>query len=125
MEFYASTDIPISVTDLQQRLTISDLPRWCASIDKVLSDASTSGEIFCVWGTFRVNREEIRGGVRFSLPGCANVLQWTVTTELPPDPQQTVIHLTINRLEQDPDFVETIQQFVDDWKAGLEMHWRE
>ena len=125
MEFYATTDIPISVTDLQRCLTISNLPRWCASIDKVLSDASTNGEIFCVWGTFRVNREEIRGGVRFSLPGCANVLQWTVTTELPPDPQQTVIHLTINRLEQDPDFVETIQQFVDDWKAGLETHWKE
>lgn len=125
MEFYATTDIPISAADLQRRLTVSDLPRWCASIEKVLSDASTSGEIFCVWGTFRVNREEIRGGVRFSLPGCANVLQWTVTTELPPDPQQTVIHLTINRLEQDPDFAETIQQFVDDWKAGLEMHWKE
>jgi hypothetical protein len=125
MEFYATTDIPITVADLQRRLTISDLPRWCASIDKVLSDESTSGEIFCVWGTFRVNREEIRGGVRFSLPGCANVLQWTVTTELPPDPQQTVIHLTINRLEQDPDFVETIQQFVDDWKAGIETHWDE
>lgn len=117
------TDIPIAASDLQRRLTINELPLWCASIQEVLNDATTNGEIFCVWGAFRINREDIRGGVRFTLPTCANVLQWTVTTELPPDPRQTVIHLTINRPEQDPDFVESIQQFVDDWKAGLELHW--
>ncbi len=123
MEFFSVTNIPTSAVELQQRLTISDLPRWCTSIEKVLEDATTNGEIYCVWGTFRTNREEIRGGVRFTLPGCANVLQWTVTTELPPDPQQTVIHLTINRNDHDSDFIETIQQFVDDWKTGLETHW--
>lgn len=123
MEFFATANIPATAADLQRRLTISDLPRWCASIDKVLEDATTNGEIFCVWGTFRTNREEVRGGVRFSLPGCANVAQWTVTTELPPVPEQTVIHLTINRTEHDPDFIETMEQFVVDWKAGLESHW--
>lgn len=124
MEFYAITsNIPASAADLQRRLTISELPRWCASIEKVLDDAITTGEIFCVWGTFRTNREDVRGGVRFTFPGCANVLQWTVTTELPPDPTQTVIHLTINRSDHDPDFLETIQQFVDDWKTGLETQW--
>ena len=124
MEFYAITsNIPASAADLQRRLTISELPRWCASIEKVLDDAITTGEIFCVWGTFHTNREDVRGGVRFTLPGCANVLQWTVTTELPPDPKQTVIHLTINRNDHDPEFLETIQQFVDDWKTGLETQW--
>ena len=123
MEFFATTIIPASAAELQRRLTINDLPRWCASIEKILSDAKTNGEIYSVWGTFHTNREDVRGGVRFSLPGCANVLQWTVTTELPPDPQQTVIHLTINRFEQDADFVETLQQFMDDWKTGLETHW--
>ncbi|HEY5603758.1 MAG TPA: hypothetical protein VIM41_11675 [Gammaproteobacteria bacterium] len=123
MEFFTRTIIPASAADLQRRLTISALPRWCASIEKVLSDASSTGEIYCVWGTFHATREELRGGVRFSLPGCANVLQWTVTTELPPDPQQTVIHLTINRSEQDQDFADSLQQFVDDWKTGLETHW--
>lgn len=123
MEFYATTSISASAADLQQRLTIDALPNWCASIDKVLENAGSFGEIYCIWGTFRANREEIRGGVRFSLPGCANVLQWTVTTDLPPEPQQTVIHLTINRNEHEPDFIETMQQFVDDWKTGLEKHW--
>ena len=117
------TNIPASAADLQRRLTISELPHLCASIEKVLSDATASGEIYCVWGTFHINREHVRGGVRFSLPGCANVFQWTVTTELPPDPQQTVIHATINRTDHDPDFIESLQQFVDDWKAGLATHW--
>lgn len=123
MEFYTATTIPASAVDLQQRLTINALPNWCASIETVLQDAESYGEIYCVWGTFRTNREEIRGGVRFTLPACANVLQWTVTTDLPPDPQQTVIHLTINRNEQEPDFIETMQQFVVDWKIGLETYW--
>ena len=123
MEFFATTTIPASVADLQRRLTISELPRWCASIEKVLGGGKTSGEIFCVWGTFHANREVMRNGVRFSLPDCPNALQWTVTTGHQPDPQQTVIHCSINRTEQDRDFVDSIRKFVEDWKAGLEAHW--
>jgi len=33
MEFFATTTIPASAADLQRRLTISELPRWCASIE--------------------------------------------------------------------------------------------
>ena len=123
MEFFATTTIPASTADLQRRLTISELPRWCASIEKVLSDAKSSGEIYCVWGTFRVHREDLSHGVRFSLPICPNALQWTVTTGHQPNPRHTVIHLSINRIEQDQDFVDSIQKFVDDWKAGLEAQW--
>jgi hypothetical protein len=123
MEFFATTTIPASAEDLQHRLTIGELPHWCATIEKVLSDAKSSGEIFCVWGTFQVNREDMKNGVRFSLPDCPNALQWTLTTGHQPDPRQTVIHATINRTEQDQDFVDSIRQFVDDWKAGLEANW--
>ena len=123
MEFFATTIIPASAEDLQRRLTIGELPQWCASIEKVLSDAESSGEIYCVWGTFHTNREDMRNGVRFSLPGCPNAFQWTVTTGHQPNPQHTYIHATINRTEQDQDFVDSLQKFVDDWKAGLETHW--
>src|SRR4030066_2412666 len=115
--------IPASAAGLQRRLTISELPRWCASIEKVLSDAQSSGEIYCVWGTFLTNREELSHGVRFSFPICPNALQWTVTTGHQPNPQQTVIHLTINRIEQDQDFVASLQQFLEAGKAGREAHW--
>lgn len=123
MEFFATADIPATVADLQDRLSITALPRWCASVGEVFSDAGSTGEIYCVWGQFRVNREEIRDGVRFTLPGCPNVLQWTVTTGQPPDPDRVVIHLTINRTEHDPDFVESNRQFVEDWRAGMEAGW--
>jgi hypothetical protein len=123
MEFLATTTIQASAEDLHHRLTIAELPRWCASIEKVLSDTNASGEIFCVWGTFHANRELMRNGVRFSLPDCPNAFQWTVTTGHQPNPQHTFIHATINRAEQDQDFVDSLQKFVDDWKAGLETHW--
>ena len=123
MEFFATAAIIASVDDLQHRLTIADLPRWCASVDKVLSDAGVRGDIYCAWGSFRVHREEIRDGVRFTLPGCPNALQWTVTTGQPPQADHVVVHLTINRTEHDPDFVDSNRQFVADWKRGLEEHW--
>ncbi|MDA8381982.1 MAG: hypothetical protein M0037_02700 [Betaproteobacteria bacterium] len=123
MEFFATIIIPATVEDLQRRLTISELPRWCASIETVLSDARSSGEIYCVWGAFRVHREDLSHGVRFSLPRCSNALQWTVTTGHQPNPRHTVIHLSINRTEQDQDFIDSIRKFVDAWKAGLEAHW--
>lgn len=123
MELFASTVIPASPAELQRRLTIADLPNWCASVEKVLSDDTSSGELFTVWGTFRVNREELSIGVRFSLPNCPNAFQWTVTTGHDPDPSHTFIHVSINRTEHDQDFIESIEQFVEDWKTGLETQW--
>ena len=123
MEFFATADVVATVAELQRRLSITDLPHWCASVDKTLSDAGDEGEIYCVWGGFLVRREEIRDGLRFTLPGCPNALQWTVTTGQPPYPDQVVVHLTINRTGHDSDFVESNRQFVADWKRGLEEHW--
>ena len=74
-------------------------------------------------GAFHARREELHQGVRFSLPGCPNALQWTVTTVLPPEPRHTVIHATINRANHERDFIDSIRQFVDDWKDGLEARW--
>jgi hypothetical protein len=120
MEFLYTADVSASGADLKERVTIGDLPHWCASIEKVLSDEKESGEIFCVWGSFRINREELTQGVRFTFPRCSNALQWTVTR----GPQSNlIIHLTINRIEHDPDYVDSIKQFMEDWKAGLEAHW--
>ena len=123
MEFISTTILPATPADLQRRLTIDALPRWCASIEKILRDDSSSGEIYSVWGVFDINREVLRNGVRFSLSSCPMALQWSVTTGHQPNPQHTVIHITINRTEQDKDFVESLRKFVDDWKAGLERNW--
>ena len=123
MEFFATSIISATAADLQRRLTISELPRWCASVETVLGDATSSGEIYCVWGTFDINCEHLHHGVRFSLPDCPYVLQWTVTTGHDPIPQHTYIHLTTNRTEHDKELIDSINTFMADWKAGLEAHW--
>jgi hypothetical protein len=119
VEFFATAEVPLTEADLQRRLTIAGLGELCASIDRVLAAAGDEGEIYCVWGQFRVRREAIRGGVRFTLPRCPNALAWTVTagTDVP---EPVVVHCTINRRAHDPDFVDSIRQFVEDWRVGIE-----
>jgi hypothetical protein len=120
MEFFAVVEKAISAEELQARLVISSLPQFCASISQLLSHDGDRGAVYCVWGQFVVNREPIRGGVRFTLPKCPNALAWTVTTGLPPSPQSTVVHCTINRTTHDPDFIASIEKFMADWRCGLE-----
>lgn len=120
MEFFAIADVLAQEQQLHRLLTITALPELCASINSVLSHEGDSGSIYCVWGEFDVHREPIRGGVRFSLPGCPNALAWTVTTGFDPVPDKVVVHCTINRTGHDPDFIESLEAFVADWKLGLE-----
>lgn len=120
MEFFAATEKIIDGDALQARLDIASLPTFCASITQVLSHEGNEGEIYCTWGLFFVRREPIRGGVRFTLPKCPNTLAWTITTGLPPAPEKIVVHLTIIRTEHDPEFVTSIEKFMEDWRHGLE-----
>ncbi|WP_295881035.1 hypothetical protein [uncultured Thiohalocapsa sp.] len=119
MEFFATTTARATEAQLQQHLTIDTLAGHCGAIDKVLCADGDTGEIWCLWGQFRVHREPIRGGVRFTLPRCPNALAWTVTAGTD-TPAPMVVHCTINRTEHDPDFIESIELFVEDWRAGLE-----
>lgn len=119
MEFFRELETGPDRAALQQSLTIERLPQYCAEIDRVLSSAGDEGEIYCLWGQFRVRREAIAGGVRFSLADCPNALAWTLTTGLPPDPARLVIHCTINRRAHEPDFVESIESFLDAWVEGM------
>ncbi len=120
MEFFATASVSASAERLQQALTIADLPAWCASVYAVRKAGEQVGEIETVWGVFTVSREPIAGGVRFTLPGCPNAFTWSVTTDLPPDPDAVVVHATINRRAHDPDFVASIEAFVQEWADGLQ-----
>lgn len=125
MEFFTTVNIQATPEQLHKRIGIAELTTLCASISQILSHSGDQGEIYCLWGQFPINRELLSTGVRFSLPTCPNAGQWTIT----PDPDQpelkTLIHLSINRHAIDPDFAESIELFLADWKAGLEGHWTE
>lgn len=119
MEFYVYADCGLTEQQLQDDLRIDNLPQYCASIDKVLSNSGDKGEIYSVWGEFSVHRQMIRNGVRFTLPRCPNALQWTITTN-DPNEAKVFVHCSINQITHDRDFIKSIEQFVEDWKVGLE-----
>lgn len=120
MEFFEIASVHTTEEALQQDLSLTALPQFCASIYTLISESGDTANVFCLWGHFSVQRQMIRGGVRFTLPDCPNALAWTVTTGFPPAPDHVVIHCTINRTEHDPDFVESIETFVRDWRSGIE-----
>lgn len=118
MEFFRTLPLQTSAEALQADLTVPALPRLSEAFDSLLEDdGADAGVVYCLWGEFRVRRQRINGGIRFSLPACPNALAWTFTTGHPPDPDAVVLHLTINRLEHDPDFVESLEFFADSWQG--------
>ena len=118
MEFFRKVHNPdIDATLLKNLLTIESLTSLCASINTVTSNKENEGDIYCIWGAFNIRREEIRYGVRFSLLNCPHALAWTITYDTAS--QNIIIHCTIDKTEQDPDFVESIYVFVEDWSKGI------
>ncbi|WP_018949417.1 hypothetical protein [Thioalkalivibrio sp. ALMg11] len=118
MEFFRTLEADVDAEGLQRVLTVPALPDASDAIDTLIHDGGAdAGVVYCLWGEFRVHREAINGGVRFSLPECPNGLAWTLTTGHPPDPKAVVLHLTISRQEHDPDFVESLEAFADSWQV--------
>ncbi len=117
MEFFAEIkNKNIDKSRLKKKLSIARLPELCASIDNVIRDNKDNGEIYCLWGEFEINREELNDGIRFSLPNCPNALAWTITCD--EDRDEILVHCTIAKKTHDADFVESIEQFVADWEIS-------
>lgn len=119
MEFHAVAKVRTDAATLQNALTVPTLARVCAEFSNVIG-SDDKGEADSPWGHFTVQRTLFTGGVRFQLLNCPNGLQWTLTTGFPPAPEHVFIHATVNRTEIDPDFAESLQDFVDAWRAGME-----
>lgn len=118
MEFFAEIKgVSTNVKQLHKILSIKDLSTLCSSIDTVIRDNISEGSIYCLWGEFDINREELKNGIRFSLPYCPNALAWSITLETSLD--ALIIHCTINKQEHDQDFIESIEDFILAWKVGL------
>jgi len=119
MEFFKTINSPATEQELQQQLRVECLPHFCASIYEVIEHEKDQAEISMIWGLFKVRRECIRGGVRFTLPNCLNAVAWTITISPDEDANEITVHCTINRKQQDADFVESLVDFVEDWRKGL------
>jgi len=118
MEFFKEVEASgLDIRELKKILSIKNLPQLCQSIYSVILDEQTNGIIYCLWGEFKVNREELKYGIRFSLPHCPNSLVWSITNDNECD--KIIIHCTINKRTHDKDFIESIEEFMNDWKNGI------
>lgn len=118
MEFFRDvSETDVGLERLRGLLSIHNLPGLCDSIDTVIKDNLTDGVIYCLWGEFRIDRQELKHGIRFSMPGCPNALTWTITIN--EAVRGITIHCTIDKRSHDPDFIASLELFMDDWQTGL------
>ena len=114
MEFFRTIRSKTTEKELQRQLDLPNLDRISSELFILHKVDQKEANIGGIWGEFTLSRMEIKGGVRFSLLECPNALCWTITTGYPPDPDSIIIHLTINRLEKEQEFIEEISDFLDD-----------
>ena len=72
-----------------------------------------------LWGEFKISYDKINGGVRFTLIDCPNALSWTITSGLAEEREKTILHCTINQSNKPDEFIEEIQEFLDEWETGI------
>ncbi len=120
MEFYGLADWQTTEQEIQQKVRLDNMPDLCESIYHLMDHEGQLGKFDTLWGQYHLRLEKINGGVRFTMPDCPNCLSFTITTGFPPDPNRVFVYCTISRLEHDPDFLETLEDFVKYWVAGLE-----
>ena len=114
MEFFRIVDSRSTEEELIERLSLDKLEQ--ITNEFILLEAKSLNEALIggIWGEFTLNRQIIKGGLRFSLVECPNALTWTVTTGYPPSRDSIVIHLTINRDRKQQEFLDEIELFLDD-----------
>lgn len=118
MEFFEVIDKQVSEAIIQEKITPENLEKFTESM-LLLEKIGNNFSCGTLWGEFIVSYDKIKGGVRFALMNCPNALQWTITTGFPPKENSIVIHLTINRNQKPAEFVEEIQEFLEEWTVGL------
>jgi len=123
MEFYAIANAHMSPTDLQRFIRVQNLPQWCASIEIVSTQSAEKGSLNWAGDDNAVQQEVVRNGIHFSLPGSEDVMQWSITAEPRSKNGRVTIHCTVNRTKLEPEYDKCLQQFVEDWKTGLENGW--
>lgn len=125
MEFFAVAEVRTTPEELRAMTVIDRLPDFCREVDAVEDPVGPEADrlravYFGQWGRFHLRRDEILGGVRFFVPDCPNALAWTMTTGFPPRPEAVVVHLTINRTDHDPEFIDAATGLLHALKIGLE-----
>ena len=118
MEFFRTINSSTDEQKIKKTLDFEHLESMSSQLFLLEPLSESHAKIGSLWGEFTLARQEIKGGLRFSLLECPNALAWTITTGFEPAPNSIIVHLTINRTEKDEDFLEEIDDFLDD-QSGL------
>ena len=118
MEFFRVVDKQVTEKIIQDEIHPHSLEKFTETM-LFLEDVNNNFKAATLWGEFLISYDKINGGVRFTLLDCPNALSWTITTGFPPERNKIVIHCTINRTQKPDEFVEEINEFLDEWESGL------
>jgi hypothetical protein len=114
MEFFRTINIGTDEQKIKNTLDFKHLESMSSQLFLLEPLSDSLSKIGSLWGEFTLTRQEIKGGLRFSLLECPNALAWTITTGYEPAPNSVIVHLTMNRTEKDEEFLEEIKDFLDD-----------
>lgn len=119
MEFFRIINTHIDEQHIKNTCDFNSLELMSSQLFLLESFSNSRAKIGSLWGEFTLTRQEIKGGLRFSLLECPNALAWTITTGYEPAPNSVIVHLTINRTEKDQEFLEEIKDFLEDHSEHL------
>lgn len=118
MEFFRIIDKQVTEEVIQMSINPENLEKFTDSMF-FLEENDNNFKGGTLWGEFNISYDKINGGVRFTLLDCPNALSWTITTGFSPEKTKIVIHCTINRTKKPTEFIEEINDFLDEWESGL------
>jgi hypothetical protein len=123
MEWFIAANANLQVAELQRHIRIETLGAWCAAPPAILGEANQIGNPGMGnpgWSAWCVHREVIRDGVRFTLPGAINALQWTLSAGGQLRAGTVGVHCTLNTVAPEAASVAAVAAFMDAWREGLE-----
>ena len=118
MEFFRIIDKQVTQEIIQEKITPLSLESFTETMFLIESKEDYF-EGVTLWGEFQITYHKINGGLRFTLLDCPNAFVWTITTGYPPESHKIMLHCTINRTQQQEEFITQIQEFLNEWEVGL------
>lgn len=118
MEFFRIIDKQATEEQLQTKIHPKSVENFTESM-LFIENVENNFIGLTLWGEFNISYHKINGGVRFALLDCPNALSWIITAGFPPEKDKIVLHCTINRIQKPIEFVEEIEEFLEEWETGL------
>lgn len=125
MEFFRVIEVKTQESEIQKRFDFHNLESMSNELFLLEIINKNEAHIGSLWGEFTLQRTVIKGGLRFALLECPNALAWTITIGYDNDEGSVMIHATINRKEKNQEFIDEIEEFLDDHSELLKKSFDE